>query len=161
MDLSDVEPKTPLTSGYHGRDSLSDSDLAAHLDVASLRQKVLTLEILLSSKDQIILKLENLVEDLKSRVDKIEREILKSSSTQCVQQPCFNNTSWVTVASRALAQVEGKKLDRPAHQIEINFRRNVLVFVAPMSNKKTKEAQDSDDKGFIEKTFRAIKADCI
>ncbi|RNA31305.1 hypothetical protein BpHYR1_032171, partial [Brachionus plicatilis] len=133
MDLSDVEPKTPLTSSYHG---------TAHLDVASLRQKVLTLEILLSSKDQIILKLENLVEDLKSRVDKIESEILKSSSTQCVQQPCFNNTSWVTVASRALAQVEGKKLDRPAQQIEVlnsvvyeqkereRRKRNVLVFGA-------------------------------
>ncbi|RNA23629.1 hypothetical protein BpHYR1_012456 [Brachionus plicatilis] len=66
MDLSDVEPQTPLTSGYHGSNfnetgkrfrssnsplnkCLSDPDLTAHLDVTSLRQKI---------------------DDLKSRVEK-------------------------------------------------------------------------------------------
>ena len=101
-----------------------------------------------------------------------QQETIQQQQQQFQQQPTDQGlASWVSVASRAVARVEGKKLNRTPQQIEVlnsvvseqrereRRKRNVIVFGVPMSSKTTPEGQDADDKGFIERAFRAIKAD--
>ncbi|CAF1050199.1 unnamed protein product [Brachionus calyciflorus] len=103
---------------------------------------------------------------------KQQQETIQQQQQQFQQQPTDQGlASWVSVASRAVARVEGKKVNRTPQQIEVlnsvvseqrereRRKRNVIVFGVPMSSKTTPEGQDADDKGFIERAFRAIKAD--
>ncbi|CAF0703532.1 unnamed protein product [Brachionus calyciflorus] len=71
----------------------------------------------------------------------------------CFQEDQISFLSWISVASRAVAQIEGKK-DRAAEQIEVfnsvaseqkereRRKKNVIVFGVPMSPKTTIESQN-------------------
>ncbi|CAF1088955.1 unnamed protein product [Brachionus calyciflorus] len=140
------------------------------IDFSTWKTKIFLLETLVHSKDKTIVDLSEKITELTDKVQLLENELkeVKDKASNFVvqaghhqQQQLEQQTnekvlnSWVSVANRALAQVEGKKVERTPHQIE----RNVIVFGFPVSTKNSQESKDADDKGFIERAFRAIKAD--
>ena len=134
---------------------METSILAKDLTINNLVEKV-------NSLTDKVTQLESLIANQKSNSGTLDVEKQQGSSTI---------PNWVTVASRAVARVEEKNVTRPTHQIEVinsvtneqvereRRKKNVVVFGVPVSGNKTQEKQENDDKGFIERTFRALKID--
>ncbi|CAF1057648.1 unnamed protein product, partial [Brachionus calyciflorus] len=123
-------------------------------DFSTWKAKLLIMETLINSKDSTILDLSNKITDLTKRVEQLETELKDAK-----------------IASQAVAQVEGKKVDRPHEQIEVlnsvvseqrereRRKKNVIVFGVQMSTKTSQKAQVADDTGLIERAFKAVKID--
>ncbi|CAF0916009.1 unnamed protein product [Brachionus calyciflorus] len=156
-----------------------DGRFVSLADFSTWKAKLLILETLLKSKDTTIADLTNQVSQLTIRIGNLENELKVANDktmdleTQVEKQRQEQTPlrSWISVASQAVAQIEGKKVDRPQEQIEVlnsvvceqkereRRKKYIIVFGVPMSSKTTQEGQVADDKGFIERAFKAIKID--
>lgn len=92
-------------------------------DFTTLYSRLTALEEIIKSKDLIITQLSSEVTKLTEKVASFEKDLneLKDGqhSLESQTQDPTSMANWVTVASRAVAGVEGKKLARPNQQIEV------------------------------------------